>query len=128
MSAFDASITADQTVSGNTICATVNEGNLLVLVAPPGDIIASITFASYGTPLGSCGAFAVGPCNAPSSLSVVEGACVGRSSCVITADTATFGGDPCPGTTKQLFVQATVGPQPTPTRTNTWGELKVRYR
>lgn len=36
-----------------------------------GHVISSITFASYGTPNGSCQKFSRGNCHAPSSLSVV---------------------------------------------------------
>lgn len=37
-----------------------------------GDVISSITFASYGTPQGSCQSFARGSCHAASSLSIVS--------------------------------------------------------
>ena len=57
--------------------------------------IDKILFASYGTPYGACGSWAVNPsCNAPNSTSIVEAACVGKAACSIPTDTPTFG-DPC---------------------------------
>ena len=69
--------------------------------------IASITFASYGTPSGMCNSLKQGSCHAPSSVAVATAACVGKPSCVIPMTAATFGADPCPGTAKRLAVQAT---------------------
>lgn len=68
--------------------------------------IDSIVFASYGTPVGSCGSYSVGTCNAANSTSIVEHACLGQSSCTIWPNTTTFG-DPCFGTAKVLAVQWT---------------------
>lgn len=73
--------------------------------------ISAIEFSSYGTPAGSCaapGAFATdAACNAKSSRSVVEKACLGHRSCTLYANTSQFGGaDPCPGTPKRLAVVA----------------------
>ena len=53
--------------------------------------ISAITFASYGTPTGTCGNWAVGSCNAANSTAIVTKACVGKSSCSFPADTPTFG-------------------------------------
>lgn len=38
----------------------------------PGQTIASIKFASFGTPLGACGSFQKGTCHAPNSHEVLE--------------------------------------------------------
>lgn len=38
----------------------------------PGQSISSIKFASFGTPLGTCGSFQQGPCHASTSYSVLE--------------------------------------------------------
>ena len=66
-----------------------------------------ITFASYGTPTGGCGQYAVNAsCNTPNSLAIVQGFCNGKQSCTFNADTPTFG-DPCYGTVKRLVVEAT---------------------
>jgi hypothetical protein len=69
-------------------------------------VINAITFASYGTPVGTCGSWSVGACNAANSTAIVEGACLGKSSCSIDADTPVFG-DPCYNTVKHLAVEAT---------------------
>ncbi len=89
-----------------TICNTVNEGSNLTLTAPSGTIT-SILFASYGTPTGSCGNFQVSACNAASSLSVLQNACVGNQTCTVAATNGVFT-DPCVGTNKRLYVQASV--------------------
>ena len=86
--------------------------NMLTLACTDaGATIAAISFASYGTPTGTCGGFAPGACNAANSTSVVSAACVGRGSCAVFPNTTTFG-DPCFGTPKVLDVQAvcTSGP------------------
>lgn len=38
----------------------------------PGQAISSIKFASFGTPLGTCGSYQQGPCHAPSSYDILE--------------------------------------------------------
>jgi len=99
-------------VSGVTVacadvakCAAVDEGQTLSLACPAGRTILSIAFASYGTPTGSCGSFAQSACHASTSSSVVGTACIGKNSCTVPATNATFG-DPCVGTFKRLWVQA----------------------
>ena len=65
--------------------------------------IASVTFASYGTPKGICGSYTVNPsCHADNVSAAVNAACVGRRSCWV--DPMVFG-DPCPGTPKYLAVE-----------------------
>jgi len=68
--------------------------------------ITSIDFASYGTPNGSCGAFIMGGCNAANSVSICNTAFLGKNSASVNATNAVFG-DPCGGTFKRLYVQAT---------------------
>jgi hypothetical protein len=68
-------------------------------------VFLSVTFASYGTPGGSCGSFTVGTCHATNSKSIVEAALVGKNSGSIAASNAVFG-DPCNGTVKRLTVEA----------------------
>jgi len=61
-----------------------------------------VTFASFGTPTGSCaGGFAKGACDAANSTAIVAAACVGQTSCTIDVSTALFG-DPCYDTVKHL--------------------------
>lgn len=42
------------------------------LKCSPGQSISSIKFASFGTPLGTCGSYQQGICHAPTSFSVIE--------------------------------------------------------
>ncbi|XP_020086187.1 beta-galactosidase 7-like isoform X1 [Ananas comosus] len=71
-----------------------------------GKRIEAIEFASYGNSFGDCEGHGVGSCHSNSSKSVVEKACVGKFSCSISVTSSMFGGDPCPGTEKSLFVVA----------------------
>ncbi|WP_437782907.1 CAP domain-containing protein [Sorangium sp. So ce1097] len=94
------------------VCDTAAEGSDVTLSCPAGEVIAAIDFASYGRPRGVCGGFrATSSCNARTSKAVVERACVGKSSCTVPANNATFG-DPCRGTSKRLYVQAACAPAP----------------
>ncbi|MCD7469368.1 Beta-galactosidase 3 [Datura stramonium] len=76
----------------------------------PGQSISSIKFASFGTPLGTCGSFQQGPCHAPTSYAVVEKKCLGRQSCAVTISNSNFGEDPCPNVLKHLSVEAQCTP------------------
>ena len=58
-----------------------------------GSFIASIDFASYGQPTGTCGSYSLGSCHAASSLAVVQTLCLNRSSCSIPL--TSFGPPPC---------------------------------
>lgn len=71
-----------------------------------GATIAAVAFASYGTATGACPAFAKGACDAASSASVVQAACVGQRECFVYPNSTTFG-DPCIGTFKTLTVALT---------------------
>jgi gliding motility-associated-like protein len=95
--------------SAGTVCSVVGENNTLALTAPSGSIFKDVLFASYGTPTGSCGNFALGWCNSPSSVGLVFGSFIGRTSSSIFADNTIFG-DPCNGTGKELKVELSYGP------------------
>lgn len=69
--------------------------------------ISEIAFASYGQPSGMCGSLAKGACHAASSEATVAAACVGKASCSVPLSASAFGGDPCPGVSKRLAIQAT---------------------
>ncbi|OIW19190.1 hypothetical protein TanjilG_04933 [Lupinus angustifolius] len=71
-----------------------------------GQIISSITFASFGSPGGSCQNFSRGNCHAPRSMSIVSKECQGKRSCSIKISNNVFGGDPCQGVVKTLSVEA----------------------
>jgi hypothetical protein len=91
-------------VPSDGTCGSTNEAGTIQLTCPAGSVIQQVVFASYGTPTGSCGAFALGSCNASSSASTVSSLCVGQQSCTVSADNSVFG-DPCMGTAKTLDVQ-----------------------
>lgn len=93
------------TASAQTVCGSVAENGTLTLTAPVGMVFDNIVFASYGTPTGSCGSYAISSCNATNSVSIVSGVLVGQNSGSIPANNATFG-DPCSGTVKSLAVEA----------------------
>lgn len=92
----------------NPFCGNVGEGSPLTLqCTTPGATIASISYASFGgTPGGGCGAYTPPACDAPTSKATVAAACLGKAQCTIQATNAVFGGDPCPGEGKTLFVTA----------------------
>ena len=111
------------TISGNNVIyATANENQNLVLQAPVGSVINSVTFASYGTPTGSNGNYTISNCHAANSLSIVESYAIGKNSVTIPATNTVFG-DPCSGTSKRLFVKATY----ISTNINTNTSVTIRY-
>jgi hypothetical protein len=100
---------ASNSNSQNTICATASENGTATVVIPTGVKITSVDFASYGQPGGSCGAFTYGGCHASTSQSVVEAYILNQSgpqSIGVPASNGVFG-DPCPGSGKWLYIQAT---------------------
>lgn len=106
----------------------------------PGQSISSIKFASFGTPLGTCGTFQQGTCHAPSSYTTLEKVllvpfsiakaliriysllyvtcfvivitqkCIGRPRCTVAISNSNFGQDPCPNVLKRLSVEAICAP------------------
>ncbi|MED6218519.1 Beta-galactosidase 8 [Stylosanthes scabra] len=82
-------------------------GPVLSLECPhQNQVISSIKFASYGTPLGTCGDYYHGRCSSNKAMSIVQKACIGSRSCSVGVSTDTFG-DPCEGVPKSLAVEAT---------------------
>ncbi|PKA63661.1 Beta-galactosidase [Apostasia shenzhenica] len=86
------------------------------LSCPAGHKMTNIKFASFGTPLGSCGSYSEGICHAHHSydafqkdITQADGLlqnCVGQQACSAVVAPEVFGGDPCPGTMKRLAVEA----------------------
>lgn len=72
----------------------------------PGQSISSIKFASFGTPLGTCGSFQQGTCHAATSYSTLEKKCIGKERCSVAISNSNFGKDPCPNVLKRLSVEA----------------------
>ena len=81
--------------------------------AQPGATIATIVFASYGTPvtLGPCGNWTAGSCDAGRvARDVIAAACVGAPACSVPTFGGLFGDpgyDPCPAVSKSLAIVAT---------------------
>lgn len=73
---------------------------------PDGQTISSIKFASFGTPLGTCGSLAIGKCHSSNSQDVLEKKCVGQEKCTLAVSNSDFGEDPCPNELKRLSVEA----------------------
>lgn len=75
-------------------CVMAEENKDAKLACPPGEVISSIAFASFGTPTGSCGtppSFKVdSKCNSNHSMSVLTALCMGKADCTISASCATF--------------------------------------
>jgi hypothetical protein len=88
------------------VCATANEGGAITVTAPTGYVFVRRDFSSYGTPTGTCGAFALGGCNSVTSNS--WNGPIGLNSASTTASNAIWG-DPCDGTVKRMYVQFTYG-------------------
>ncbi|XVF15839.1 hypothetical protein REPUB_Repub09cG0190900 [Reevesia pubescens] len=76
----------------------------------PGQSISFIKFASFGTPLGTCGSYQQGPCHAPASYAILEKKCIGKQRCAVTIANSNFGQDPCPNVLKRLTVEAVCAP------------------
>ncbi|XP_010254673.1 PREDICTED: beta-galactosidase 3-like [Nelumbo nucifera] len=81
----------------------------------PGQSISAIKFASFGTPLGTCGSFQRGTCHAPTSYSILDKMCIGQERCAVTISNSNFGADPCPNVLKRLSVEAVCSPTATTT-------------
>jgi len=89
-----------------------DQGQPLHLDCGANSSISAIDFASYGTPNGTCAdssLLKVDPtCTAPTSVTVVRAACLGKEQCTLFANDTQFGGiDPCHGIAKRLAVTVT---------------------
>jgi hypothetical protein len=91
-----------------SIYGMVNDNQALTLTAPGSNVFISITFASYGTPIGSCGSFTIGGCHASNSMNIVQTAFLGNHSASIGANNGMIG-HPCGGTFKRLYIETVYG-------------------
>jgi hypothetical protein len=96
----------DVFAGGTVQCAEAAEEETASLSCPAGQTIASIGFASYGTPTGSCPVFKRGTCHALGSLKKVKTACLNKASCSVLASNDVFG-DPCSGVGKKIAIKYT---------------------
>lgn len=87
-------------------CDVAGEGTEATIDCFPG-VIENITFASFGTPVGTCdGGLAVNhSCHSNQSMGKVEAACLGKSNCSVLASDDLFG-DPCLDVKKVLALKA----------------------
>jgi hypothetical protein len=86
--------------------ADAPENTAVHFQCPPGASVVNVSFASFGTPSGSCATgFSAGACSAATSASVVRAACVGQNACDIQVSDAAFGVDPCNGVLKRFSGQ-----------------------
>ena len=110
---------------GAVRCAVASEGATVTLgcAGPHANRIATVTFASFGTPSGTCSTdgkhntFAVHDCHASNSRSVLQRLCAGQRRCNVTVADKVFAGcdhcsnatgctrcDPCRHVKKRLAV------------------------
>jgi hypothetical protein len=88
--------------AGGAPCVADAAENAPATLSCSGSVIQAVTFASFGTPTGSCASgFAKSACDAANTTAIVTAACVGKSSCVIDVATTLFG-DPCFDTVKHF--------------------------
>ena len=102
--------------SSPVTCGVVGENAVLPLGGCPGGaLIAGITFASWGTPFGTCPNHLQrnASCDSPTAPALIAAACVGKASCSIKADRSVLG-DPCLNVVKSLAVQVSCAGGPTP--------------
>ncbi|CAL0334194.1 unnamed protein product [Lupinus luteus] len=81
------------------------------LKCPNHKTILAVDFASYGDPVGYCGSFSLGKCNAPNTKQIVEQHCLGKETCSVPLDKPIFirnNEDGCPGV-KSLAIQVLCG-------------------
>ncbi|KDO28860.1 hypothetical protein SPRG_05731 [Saprolegnia parasitica CBS 223.65] len=102
-------------ISNLVIGGTAAQNTMMNLACPKGATVRSIDFASYGTPTGKLGAFALSACHDPNSVRIVQQACLGKTGCSISASNSVFVNN-CRRTQMYLAVQATCA-TPTPATT-----------
>ncbi|CAH9088466.1 unnamed protein product [Cuscuta europaea] len=77
----------------------------LKLKCPMNTRITEVTFASYGTPSGTCGSYAEGKCHDSNSVSLVNKVCLNKSECGVELSNRNFNVGVCPNVTKKLAVE-----------------------
>nr|GMD32808.1 beta-galactosidase 10 [Ipomoea batatas] len=77
----------------------------LKLKCPTNTRVSLVTFASFGTPTGTCGSYTEGNCHDPNSVSLINKACMNQSECAVELSNRNFNMGLCPNTTKKLAVE-----------------------
>ncbi|KAK3094143.1 hypothetical protein FSP39_024663, partial [Pinctada imbricata] len=104
-------LTPTNTLFGDPCESSIGcEGTSLTITCPSGSRV-HIEKANYGR----IGPSSDNPCGRPEdsnqtcrdqdSLSIVRNQCEGQQTCSVAVNSGTFGGDPCPGTSKYLQVE-----------------------
>jgi alpha-L-rhamnosidase len=100
-----------QKQGGDLLCGTAAEGHTVSLdcasIGSKG-VIEEISFASYGTPFGTCGHYGERQeCHTITAKAVVESQCIGKPSCSFLAHETVLGAASCDANTfKRLHVEA----------------------
>ena len=85
-----------------------NASTLTLTCGNSSEVVTSIDWASYGTPVtneGKCFSHSVGKCGAGCSLMTVQKSCVGKTECTIPTTSKFFGSYECPNTAPdELFL------------------------
>jgi hypothetical protein len=92
---------------GEIVQGCIVTNNPTTLTCANGGTITAISKGYYGQPTGTCPGIGPGACNLTSALQTIKDLCLGEQSCVLAANTVTFGSDPCVGEAKSLAVQWT---------------------
>jgi hypothetical protein len=73
-------------------CVEAAENSIANIGCPVGEVIASVGFASFGSPTGNCsvGFHASATCNSSHSRAVVTAACIGKQACALDVSCSTF--------------------------------------
>eukprot|EP00048_Salpingoeca_helianthica_P004255 m.75178 g.75178 ORF g.75178 m.75178 type:complete len:2506 (-) comp13123_c5_seq3:28-7545(-) len=72
-------------------CAQAPNNTNIALACPASSVISSISFASFGTPSGTCGSWrSSATCHAASTQSTLTTLCVGKQTCSVLASPRTF--------------------------------------
>lgn len=95
-----------QTVVIGKVIGNAPENNEMELSCH-GKPISAINFASFGDVKGIEGKFKKGTCESKNDVvSIIEKACIGKTSCKISASENVFGSTNCSGMPKKLVVEA----------------------
>jgi len=86
-----------------SVCGIAPNNDWVTLNCPSGKF-SKVIFASFGTPTGTCGSFAISACHSPKSVQVITDSCIGKTTCMVRASSHYYD-DPCFGTTKKLAVE-----------------------
>ncbi|KAK3252863.1 hypothetical protein CYMTET_37863 [Cymbomonas tetramitiformis] len=110
--AVRSSNTTAETGESHLICATIAENATASLQCWNGELI-STTFASFGSPGGSCGAWQPSSCHSTISRDLVIARCNGKTHCQLNASVYLFG-RPCWEDALTLAIEARCIPRSRP--------------